>query len=48
MHAQLTVTPARLPEVLLTTAVMRPVFLRARPGLGEAARDLPRLVAARA
>ncbi|MGW4062462.1 hypothetical protein ACWEGE_29555 [Amycolatopsis sp. NPDC004747] len=27
MHAQLTVTPARLPEVLLTTAVMRPVFL---------------------
>ncbi|WP_103352931.1 ATP-binding protein [Amycolatopsis sp. CA-128772] len=35
MHAQLTVTPARLPEVLLTTAVVRPVFLWGAPGIGK-------------
>ncbi|GHF92816.1 MULTISPECIES: ATP-binding protein [Amycolatopsis] len=35
MHAQLTVTPARLPELLLTTAVVRPVFLWGAPGIGK-------------
>jgi MoxR-like ATPase len=35
LHAQLTVTPARLPEVLLTTAVVRPVFLWGAPGIGK-------------
>ncbi|MDQ7804157.1 MoxR family ATPase [Amycolatopsis sp. A133] len=35
MHAQLTVTPARLPELLLTVAVVRPVFLWGAPGIGK-------------
>jgi MoxR-like ATPase len=35
LHAQLTVTPARLPELLLTTAVVRPVFLWGAPGIGK-------------
>lgn len=35
MHAQLTVTPAQLPEVLLNTAVVRPVFLWGAPGIGK-------------
>ncbi|WP_328454841.1 ATP-binding protein [Amycolatopsis sp. NBC_00438] len=35
MHAQLTVTPAQLPEVLLTAAVVRPVFLWGAPGIGK-------------
>ncbi|WP_020659851.1 hypothetical protein [Amycolatopsis benzoatilytica] len=32
-HAQLTVAPAQLPRILLTTAVGRPVFLRGAPGI---------------
>jgi MoxR-like ATPase len=35
LHAQLTVTPAQLPEVLLNTAVVRPVFLWGAPGIGK-------------
>ncbi|MGW7536795.1 AAA family ATPase [Amycolatopsis sp. NPDC054798] len=35
MHAQLTVTPAQLPDILLTTAVVRPVFLWGAPGIGK-------------
>ncbi|MFG1648129.1 hypothetical protein ACGFMK_48235 [Amycolatopsis sp. NPDC049252] len=35
MHAQLTVTPAQLPEVLLNAAVVRPVFLWGAPGIGK-------------
>ncbi|MCT2582839.1 ATP-binding protein [Actinophytocola gossypii] len=35
MHAQLTVTPARLPDVLLNVAVVRPVFLWGAPGIGK-------------
>jgi len=46
VHAQTTVTPARLPDVLLNVAIVRPVFLWAW-FLVEAARDMPRLVAAR-
>jgi MoxR-like ATPase len=35
MHAQIAVTPAHLPEVLLHTAVVRPVFLWGAPGVGK-------------
>jgi MoxR-like ATPase len=35
LHAQLTVTPAQLPEVLLNAAVVRPVFLWGAPGVGK-------------
>ena len=35
MHAQLTVTPTQLPEVLLNVAVVRPVFLWGAPGIGK-------------
>jgi len=35
LHAQLTVTPAQLPEVLLNAAVVRPVFLWGAPGIGK-------------
>ncbi|MET9258487.1 MoxR family ATPase [Amycolatopsis sp. NPDC004079] len=35
MHAQLTVTPAQLPDILLTTAVVRLVFLWGAPGIGK-------------
>jgi MoxR-like ATPase len=35
LHAQVTVTPAQLPEVLLTVAVVRPVFLWGAPGIGK-------------
>ncbi|WP_409180175.1 AAA family ATPase [Amycolatopsis sp. VS8301801F10] len=35
MHAQLTVTPAQLPDILLATAVVRPVFLWGAPGIGK-------------
>jgi len=35
LHAQLTVTPAQLPDILLTTAVVRPVFLWGAPGIGK-------------
>jgi MoxR-like ATPase len=35
MHAPVTVTPAELPEVLLNTAVVRPVFLWGAPGIGK-------------
>lgn len=35
MHAQTTVTPAQLPEVLLNVAVVRPVFLWGAPGIGK-------------
>jgi hypothetical protein len=37
MYAHVTVTPARLPEVLLHTAVARPVFLWGAPGIGKSA-----------
>ena len=35
MHAQLTLTPAQLPEVLLNVALVRPVFLWGAPGIGK-------------
>lgn len=35
MHAQFTVTPAQLPDVLLNVAVVRPVFLWGAPGIGK-------------
>lgn len=35
MEATLTVTPAQLPEVLLNTATVRPVFLWGAPGVGK-------------
>lgn len=35
MQAQVTVTPAQLPDVLLNTAVVRPVFLWGAPGIGK-------------
>ncbi|WP_204012569.1 AAA family ATPase [Sphaerimonospora thailandensis] len=35
MQAIMTVTPARLPEVLLHVAVVRPVFLWGAPGIGK-------------
>lgn len=35
MHAQLTVTPTQLPEVLLNVAAVRPVFLWGAPGIGK-------------
>src|SRR5919112_4369639 len=35
MQATVTVTPSRLPEVLLHVAVVRPVFLWGAPGIGK-------------
>ena len=35
MHAQTTLTPAQLPDVLLNVAVVRPVFLWGAPGIGK-------------
>lgn len=35
MHASVTVTPAQLPEILLHTAVVRPVFIWGQPGIGK-------------
>ncbi|PPK97383.1 MoxR-like ATPase [Kineococcus xinjiangensis] len=35
MHAPITVTPARLPELLLAVATVRPVFLWGQPGIGK-------------
>jgi AAA domain (dynein-related subfamily) len=35
MHASVTVTPAQLPELLLHTAVVRPVFIWGQPGIGK-------------
>lgn len=35
MQAQLTITPAQLPEVLLNVALVRPVFLWGAPGIGK-------------
>lgn len=35
MQAHVTVTPVQLPEVLLNTAVVRPVFLWGAPGIGK-------------
>ncbi|GAA5063132.1 hypothetical protein HNP84_008075 [Thermocatellispora tengchongensis] len=35
MQATITVTPARLPDVLLHVAVVRPVFLWGAPGIGK-------------
>ncbi|MEV4317164.1 MoxR family ATPase [Actinocrispum sp. NPDC049592] len=35
LHANVTVTPARLAEVLLNVAVVRPVFLWGAPGIGK-------------
>ncbi|GII95048.1 AAA family ATPase [Sinosporangium siamense] len=35
MQANMTVTPARLPELLLHVAVVRPVFLWGAPGIGK-------------
>ncbi|MEU4703552.1 ATP-binding protein [Nonomuraea dietziae] len=35
MQASVTVTPSRLPEVLLHVAVVRPVFLWGAPGIGK-------------
>jgi hypothetical protein len=35
MHAAVTVTPARLPDLLLHVAVTRPVFLWGQPGIGK-------------
>jgi MoxR-like ATPase len=35
VQAQLTLTPAELPEVLLNVALVRPVFLWGAPGIGK-------------
>ncbi|MER6436680.1 MULTISPECIES: ATP-binding protein [unclassified Streptomyces] len=35
MHAAVTVTPARLPELLLGLATVRPVFIWGAPGIGK-------------
>ncbi len=35
MHAPVTVTPARLPDLLLHVAVVRPVFIWGQPGIGK-------------
>jgi len=35
VHAQKSVTPAQLPDVLLNVAVVRPVFLWGAPGIGK-------------
>ncbi|GHJ50132.1 ATP-binding protein [Catellatospora sp. TT07R-123] len=35
MHSALTVTPARLPDLLLHVAVVRPVFVWGAPGIGK-------------
>ncbi len=35
MRATVTLTPARLPDVLLHVAVVRPVFLWGAPGIGK-------------
>src|SRR5262245_18963091 len=35
VHAQVTLTPAQLPDVLLNVAVVRPVFLWGAPGIGK-------------
>jgi hypothetical protein len=35
MHASVTVTPAQLPDLLLHTAVVRPVFIWGQPGIGK-------------
>ncbi len=35
MQAAVTVTPARLPELLLGLATVRPVFLWGAPGIGK-------------
>lgn len=35
MQARLTLTPAQLPDVLLSVAVVRPVFLWGAPGIGK-------------
>lgn len=35
MHAAVTVTPAQLPDLLLHTAVTRPVFIWGQPGIGK-------------
>ena len=35
MHSSISVTPARLPDVLLHVAVSRPVFIWGQPGIGK-------------
>jgi MoxR-like ATPase len=35
MHAAVTTTPARLPDLLLHVAVTRPVFIWGQPGIGK-------------
>src|SRR5690242_11525572 len=35
MHATVTITPAQLPEVLLSVATVRPVFVWGPPGIGK-------------
>lgn len=35
MHASVTITPAQLPQLLLSVSVVRPVFLWGQPGIGK-------------